>query len=71
MVRATYYFIVGLDFFCNVRIIKLPQTNFQYWKMIFTHNFSLHGSTLWNNRVIVIKRKSLFKYDQYEKALCL
>lgn len=37
--------------------------------MIFTHNFSPHGSTLWNNRVIIINRKSLFRYDWYEKGI--
>lgn len=38
--------------------------------MIFTHNFSPHGATLWNNRVVVINRKSLFKKDWYERDIC-
>lgn len=37
--------------------------------MIFTHNFSPHSSTLWNNRVILINRKSIFKNDWAERDI--
>lgn len=31
--------------------------------------FSPHGSTLWNNRVIIINRKSLFRSDWHERGI--
>lgn len=35
--------------------------------MMFTHNFTPHSSTLWNNRTILINRKTLFKQEWYDK----
>jgi len=66
----------GLEFLlkCDFEITKLPikLSNFhkqilQYWKMIFTHNFTPHGSTLWSNRTIMANRKSLLKQEWLEK----
>ena len=69
--------IGGLEFLlqCDFEVHKVPikLSNFhkqilQYWKMIFTHNFSPHGSVLWNNRVITVNRKSIFRRDWYGKG---
>lgn len=76
--RNLFKQVGGLDFLlqCDFEVTKIPvklskfhKQVLQYWKMIFTHNFSPHGSTLWNNRVIIINRKSLYKYDWYEKGI--
>lgn len=37
--------------------------------MLFTHNFSPHGSTLWSNRTITINGKTLFKLTWFEKKI--
>ncbi|KAI2647901.1 LINE-1 retrotransposable element ORF2 protein [Labeo rohita] len=44
---------------CDFEVSKLPvklseyhKQVLHYWKMVFAHNFSPHGSTLWNNRVM-------------------
>lgn len=37
--------------------------------MVFTHNFSPHGATLWNNRAIVLNRKTLFIPSWYENNI--
>ena len=37
--------------------------------MMFTHNFTPHSSTLWNNRTILINRKILFKQEWYDKKV--
>lgn len=66
----------GLEFLlrCDFEITKLPikLSDFHkqillYWKMMFTHNFTPHSSTLWNNRTILINRKTLFKQEWYDK----
>lgn len=68
----------GLEFLlkCDFDIPKLPVklSNYHkqvlyYWKLVFAHNFSPHGSTLWNNRVITINRRTLFKRNWYEKGI--
>lgn len=70
--------IGGLDFVlrCDLDPCKIPLkvSNFHkqvllFWKMMFTHNFSPHNSTLWNNRVVIINRKSLFKSDWYSQGI--
>lgn len=40
-----------------------------YWKMIYKQNFSPHKATIWNNRCILHKRKSLFLKDWMEKGI--
>ena len=40
-----------------------------YLKRIFTPHLTLHGSTLWNNAIITISRKTLLKQDWYEKIV--
>lgn len=68
----------GLEFLlkCDYDICKLPVklSNYHkqvlhYWKMVFTHNFTPHGSTLWNNRVITVNRKMLFIQSWFEKGI--
>ena len=67
--RSLFKKIGGLEFIlqCDLEVgfLRLKLSNFRtqilhYWKIIFTHNFSSHGSTLWNNRVITVNRKSVF-----------
>lgn len=52
-----------------IKVSNFHKLLLQYWKIIFTHNFSPHGSSQRNNRVITIKRKSLLKSDCYEKGI--
>lgn len=68
----------GLSFLlrCDFEISKLPiklsdyhKQVLHYWKMVFAHNFTPHGSTLWNNRVITINRKSLFIKKWYDNKI--
>lgn len=76
--RSLFHKIGGLDFLlkCDFEVSKIPiklssfhRQILQFWKMIFTHNFSPHSSTLWNNRVILINRKSIFKNDWVERDI--
>lgn len=51
--------ILKCDFEVNKIPVKLSSLHKQilhFWKMIFTHNFSPHNSTLWNNRVKTLNR---------------
>ncbi len=68
----------GIEFLlkCDFDISKLPvklsafhQQVLLYWKMIYKHNFSPHNVPLWNNRVILTKRKSLFMDDWISKEI--
>jgi len=70
--------VEGLEFLlkCDFEISKLPvklsdyhKQVLHYWKMVFTHNLTPHGSTLWNNRVITISRKTLFFRNWFEKGI--
>ena len=69
----------GLDFLlrCDFDLSKLPlklssfhRQVLQFGKLLFTHNFTPHNTVLWNNRVININKKSLFKLDWYENGIC-
>lgn len=68
----------GIEFLlkCDFEISKLPikLSNFhkqvlQYWKMIYKHNFSPHTNSIWNNRCILIKRKSIFYKDWMDHGI--
>lgn len=37
--------------------------------MVFTHNFPPHNSTVWNNSVITINRKSVFIGNWFERDI--
>lgn len=52
-----------------VKLSEYHKQVLHYWKMVFTHNFTPHGSTLWNNRVITISRKTLFFRNWFEKGI--
>ncbi len=76
--RSLFEKMGGLDFVlkCDFDVNRIPVklSNFHkqmlhFWKMIFTHNFSPHNSTLWNNRVITLNRKSVFKNDWFRKDI--
>ncbi|OOO00292.1 MAG: hypothetical protein ATN35_08065 [Epulopiscium sp. Nele67-Bin004] len=54
-------FLLRCDFCLSKLPIKLSKFHEQvllYWKMIFKHNFTPHNSPIWNNRYILVKRKS-------------
>ncbi len=68
----------GIDLLlrCDFDIPKLPvklssfhQQVLRYWKLIFKHNFTPHTTPLWNNRYIVIKRKSFYYEDWMERGI--
>lgn len=76
--RRLFNKLGGLEFLlrCDFEVNKIPlrMSNFHkqilhFWKMIFTHNFTPHRSTHWNNRVILINKKSLFKRNWFEKGI--
>ena len=52
-----------------VKLSEFHKQVLYYWKMIFSHNFTPHGSTLWNNRTITINRKTIFKQDWFNKKV--
>ncbi len=52
-----------------VKLSNFHKQALNYGKIMFTHNFSPHNSLLWNNRVIAINRKSIFKGDWFNKGL--
>lgn len=35
--------------------------------MIFSHSFTPHASTLWNNRTVLISRKTVFQHDWFNR----
>ncbi|XP_040908382.1 uncharacterized protein LOC121191268 [Toxotes jaculatrix] len=68
----------GIQFLlvCDFEISKLPiklskfhQQVLLHWKMIFKHNFSPHNVPLWNNRVILNRRKSMFIEEWLTKKI--
>ncbi len=76
--RAIFGKLGGMDFLlrCDFDInkISLALSKFHsqilhFWKMIFTHNFTPHSSVLWNNRTILINRKSVFKAEWFDKGI--
>lgn len=76
--RSLFKELGGIDFLlkCDFETSKIPVTlsNFHkqilhFWKMMFTHNFSPHMSTLWNNRVITANKKTLFIRNWFESGI--
>ena len=74
--KSVFKRVEGLEYLikCDYKISKLPikLSNFhkqilQYWKIMFTHNFTPYGSTLWI--AIAINRKSLFKKEWNEREV--
>lgn len=70
----------GLNFLlkCDFEISKIPfklsefhKQVLHHWKMVFTHNFTPHCATLWNNRVIVSNKKSLFNQLWFDQGIIL
>ncbi len=66
--KCLFQKVGGLEFLlrCDFEISKLPikLSDFHkllYRKMVFTHNFTPHSSTLWNNRTITLNSKTLNK----------
>jgi len=76
--RAIFGKLGGMDFLlrCDFDINKIPlalskfhRQILHFWKMIFTHNFTPHSLFLWNNRTILINRKSVFKAEWFDKEI--
>ena len=76
--RNIFKRVGGFEFLlqCDFEITKLPlklskchEQVLRYWKMIFTHNFSPHGSTLWNNRAMTSNRKTLYNQKWCDKKI--
>lgn len=70
--------IGGLDFLlqCDFEMSKLPVklSNFHkqvllYWKLLFNHNFTPHNTPVWNNRYILINRKSFYMAEWHSKGV--
>lgn len=68
----------GIDFLlkCDFDPPKLPlklsdyhKQVLLYWKMLHKHNFSPYSATIWNNRYILHKKKSLFYKDWMDKGV--
>ncbi|XP_013880610.1 uncharacterized protein LOC106529676 [Austrofundulus limnaeus] len=68
----------GIEFLlkCDFEISKLPlqlstfhQQVLLQWKMMFKHNFSPHNVPIWNNRVILSGRKSMFMEEWWHKQI--
>ncbi len=71
-----FYSLGGIDFllrcFEPLKLnCKLSSFHSQvlYWKLIYKHNFSPHSCSLWNNKYILIKRKSVFLQDWMDKGV--
>ncbi len=76
--KCLFQKVGGLEFLlrCDFEISKLPiklsdfhKQILPFWKMVFTHNFTPHISTLWNNRAITLNSKTLFKQEWYDKNI--
>lgn len=66
------YLLLKCDFTVNklsVKLLAFHQQVLFYWKMIYKHNFSPHHIPLWNNRVILRRRKSVFMEGWMEKQI--
>ncbi len=68
----------GIDFLlrCDFEPLKLSckLSSFHshvllYWKLLYKHNFSPHSCSLWNNKYILINRKSVFFQDWMDKGV--
>lgn len=74
----TFMDVGGIAFLltCDFEISKLPiklskfhQQVLHYWKLIYKHNFSPHNTPIWNNRYILIKKKSLYFKEWKENGI--
>ncbi len=55
-------FLLRCDFECSSLPVKLSAFHQQvllYWKLIYSHNFTPHNTPVWNNRYILLSRKSV------------
>lgn len=65
-------FSLAHDFEISKLPIKLSTFHQQVllqWKMIFKHNFRPHNVPLWDNRLILCRKKSIFMEDWIEKQM--
>uniref|UniRef100_A0A1A7XB67 Reverse transcriptase domain-containing protein n=2 Tax=Iconisemion striatum TaxID=60296 RepID=A0A1A7XB67_9TELE len=61
---------------CDYELSKLPiklskfhEQVLQYWKLIYKHNFTPHNTPIWNNRYILIKKKSFYFKDWDDQGI--
>ena len=65
-------FLLRCDFDISKLPVKLSAFHRQallYWKLIYKHNFTPHTVPIWNNRCILIRRKSFFYKEWMEKGI--
>lgn len=65
-------FLMKCDFDLKKLPLKLSDFHQQvllYWKLLFKHSFTPHNTPIWNNRYILIKRKSLFISEWFFKGV--
>ncbi|KAI2663184.1 (S)-phenoxypropionate/alpha-ketoglutarate-dioxygenase [Labeo rohita] len=65
-------FLLSCDFEPSKLKCKLSSFHSQvllYWKLIYKHNFSPHSCSLWNNKCILIKGKSVYFQDWMDKGV--
>ena len=83
--RHSFWFIVpnmifkkmgGIDFLLRFECSSLPlklstfhQQVLLYWKLIYSHNFTPHNTPVWNNRYILLSRKSVYIEDWKSKGV--
>ena len=65
-------FLLRCDFECRSLPLKLSAFHQQvllYWKLIYSHNFTPHNTPVWNNRYILLSRKSVCIEDWRSKGV--
>lgn len=53
-------FLLKCDFDSKlpIKLSKFHEQVLQYWKLIYKHNYTPHDVPIWNNRYILIRKKS-------------
>lgn len=53
----------------SMKLSDFHQQVLLYWKLLFKHNFTPHNTPIWNNRYILVNRKSLFIPEWFSKGV--
>lgn len=67
--------IQTVDFFLGPRVYILTWKSVKFWPYmtasykLYFHNFTQHNTPIWNNRCILLNRKSIFKVEWYSKGV--
>lgn len=65
-------YLLACDFSISklpLKLSKFPKQVLLNWKMVYSHNFTPHNAPTWNNRCILLKRKSLYYEDWVKKVI--